>query len=61
LARVSDPVTVGVRLASDGTRKIEAGLQYPGQIKVTVVRETCAVELQNKNVGTIGDRVHIVS
>ncbi len=31
-------------LARDLARKIEAELTYPGQIKVTVVRETRAVE-----------------
>ncbi|MBN2084804.1 MAG: ribonuclease Y [Anaerolineales bacterium] len=33
-----------VRLARDVSRKIEEGLQYPGQIKVTVIRETRAVD-----------------
>ena len=33
------------QLARDITKKIEQELQYPGQIKVTVVRETRAVEL----------------
>ena len=33
-----------MRLARDVSRKIEETLQYPGQIKVTVVRETRAVE-----------------
>lgn len=33
-----------VRLARDMVKKIEDTLQYPGQIKVTVVRETRAVE-----------------
>jgi ribonuclease Y len=33
-----------VRLARDVARKIEEGLQYPGQIKVTVIRETRAVD-----------------
>ena len=32
------------RLARDVVRKIEEQLQYPGQIKVTVIRETRAVE-----------------
>ncbi len=32
------------RLARDIVRKIEASLTYPGQIKVTVIRETRAVE-----------------
>ena len=31
-------------LARDITKKIEEGLQYPGQIKVTVIRETRAIE-----------------
>ena len=32
------------RLARDVTRKIEDELQYPGQIRVTVIRETRCVE-----------------
>jgi ribonucrease Y len=33
-----------VRIAGDIARKIEETMQYPGQIKVTVIRETRAVE-----------------
>ena len=38
-----DDVTAA-RLARDVVKKIEASLTYPGQIKVTVIRETRAVE-----------------
>ncbi|MDP2980955.1 MAG: ribonuclease Y, partial [Candidatus Omnitrophota bacterium] len=31
-------------LAREITKKIEEGLEYPGQIRVTVIRETRAVE-----------------
>jgi ribonuclease Y len=31
-------------MARDITKKIEEGLEYPGQIKVTVIREIRAVE-----------------
>jgi ribonuclease Y len=36
--------TASSRLARDVVRKIEEQLQYPGQIKVTVIRETRAVD-----------------
>jgi len=32
------------RLARAISKKIEEGMQYPGQIKVTVIRETRAVD-----------------
>jgi ribonuclease Y len=39
---VSDEATVW--LSKDIAKRIENELQYPGQIKVTVIRETRAVE-----------------
>ena len=33
-----------IKLSRDIAKKIEDNLQYPGQIRVTVVRETRAVE-----------------
>src|SRR5436309_9840597 len=35
---------IAVQLASDVARKVEKELQYPGQIKVVVIRETRAME-----------------
>lgn len=40
--RVSDLQAIG--LAREISKKIEEGLEYPGQIRVTVIRETRAVE-----------------
>ncbi len=40
--KINDAQTVA--LARDITKKIEEGLEYPGQIKVTVIRETRAIE-----------------
>ena len=36
--------TQAAMLAKDITKKIEEGLEYPGQIKVTVIRETRSIE-----------------
>ena len=44
--KVSDDEAV--LLSKDIARKIEESLNFPGQIKVTVIRETRAVELANK-------------
>ena len=33
-----------IRLSKDIAKKIEEDMQYPGQIRVTVVRETRSVE-----------------
>ena len=35
---------LSVQLARDIVKKIEAELEYPGQIRVTVIRETRAVD-----------------
>ena len=42
LGRVTDDEALW--LSRDIAKKIEAELQYPGQIKVTVIRETRSVE-----------------
>jgi len=39
------------QLAADVARKIEKELQYPGQIKVVVIRETRAMESPARNPG----------
>jgi ribonuclease Y len=36
-----------IRLSKDIAKKIEESMQYPGQIKVTVIRETCHRVRQN--------------
>ncbi len=36
--------TLATKMARDIVKRIESELQYPGQIKVTVIRETRAVE-----------------
>ena len=41
-SRISDEDAIW--LARDLAKKVEAELTYPGQIKVTVIRETRAVE-----------------
>jgi len=40
--KISDPEAIN--LARDIRKKIEEGMEYPGQIKVTVIRETRAIE-----------------
>ncbi|MFC1621627.1 ribonuclease Y, partial [Candidatus Omnitrophota bacterium] len=40
--KISDLQSIG--LAREISKKIEEGLEYPGQIRVTVIRETRAVE-----------------
>jgi len=45
--RISDDEAV--LLCKDIARKIEESMNFPGQIKVTVIRETRAVELANSN------------
>lgn len=44
--KVSDEEAV--LLSKEIARKIEDSMNFPGQIKVTVIRETRAVELANK-------------
>jgi ribonuclease Y len=45
LVRPEDIDDLGaMRLARDMAKKIEEGLSYPGQIKVTVLRETRAID-----------------
>lgn len=40
--KISDPEAIN--MARDIRKKIEEGMEYPGQIKVTVIRETRAIE-----------------
>ena len=55
--RVSDEETVW--LSKDIARRIENELEYPGQIKVTVIRETRAVEYAGSaTVADLGERAH---
>ena len=39
-----EAVNLGTLLARNISKKIESDLQYPGQIRVTVIRETRCVE-----------------
>ena len=43
-----EPTAPAVLLSRDIVKKIEDSLTFPGQIKVTVIRETRAVEYANK-------------
>ena len=44
LGQVVVRVDLGRKLARDVARKVESEMEYPGQIKVQVIRETRAVE-----------------
>jgi ribonuclease Y len=44
--KISDEESI--LLSRDVVKKIEESLTFPGQIKVTVIRETRAVEYANK-------------